>query len=139
MGRINLGVILNGAKRSEESRECRFLCDTFVVKPGWVYILAGRTGTLYTGVTSDLYRRVLEHKEKLRPGFAARYDCHRLVFYEEFGEIQSSINREKQIKGWTRAKKLALINEMNPDWKDLAEGWGKPMGLPAIRQPIHDN
>ncbi|MHB1958167.1 MAG: GIY-YIG nuclease family protein [Acidobacteriaceae bacterium] len=74
-------------------------------KPGWVYILAGRTGTLYTGVTSNLYRRVLEHRGKIYPGFAAKYDCNRLVFYEGSGDIGRSIYREKQIKGWTRAKK----------------------------------
>ena len=102
-------------------------------KPGWVYILAGRTGTLYTGVTSDLYRRVLEHREKIRPGFAAKYDCNRLVFYEASGDIGRSIDREKQIKGWTRAKKIALIESLNPEWKDLAEGWGKPMELPEHR------
>ncbi len=62
-------------------------------KPGWVYILAGRTGTLYTGVASDLYRRVLEHREKIRSGFAAKYDCNRLVFYEESGDIERSIDR----------------------------------------------
>lgn len=64
---------------------------------------------MYTGVTSDLFRRVLQHREKKYPGFAARYDCNRLVFYEESGDIRSSIDREKQIKGWTRAKKIALI------------------------------
>jgi putative endonuclease len=101
------------------------------MKSGWVYILVGRTGTLYTGVTSDLYRRMQEHREKLRPGFASKYDCNRLVFYEGSGDIRSSIDREKQIKGWTRAKKLALINSSNPLWKDLAEDWGKPMEIPG--------
>jgi putative endonuclease len=104
------------------------------VKSGWVYILVGRTGTLYTGVTSNLHRRVLEHKEKLRHGFATKYDCDRLVYYEESGDILSSIDREKQIKSWTRAKKLALINGTNPDWKDLAADWGKPMEIPGNRQ-----
>ncbi|MGB8478194.1 MAG: GIY-YIG nuclease family protein [Acidobacteriaceae bacterium] len=97
------------------------------MKPGWVYILVGRTGTLYTGVTSDLYRRVLEHREKIRSGFAAKYDCNRLVFYEASGDIGRSIDREKQIKGWTRAKKIALIESLNPEWKDLSKGWGEPM------------
>jgi putative endonuclease len=101
------------------------------MKPGWVYILVGRTGTLYTGVTSDLYRRVLEHRAKIRPGFAARYDCNRPVYYEEYGDIRRSIDREKQIKGWTRAKKLALINSLNPEWKDLSADWGKPMKIPS--------
>ena len=75
------------------------------MKRGWVYILVGRTGTLYTGVTSDLYRRVQEHREKVHPGFTAKYDCNRLIYYEEYAEIRTAIGREKQIKGWTRAKK----------------------------------
>lgn len=103
------------------------------VKPGWVYILVGRTGTLYTGVTSDLYRRMLQHREKTYPGFAAKYDCNRLVFYEGSGDIGRSIDREKQIKGWTRAKKIALIESLNPEWKDLSESWGKPMEIPEHR------
>jgi putative endonuclease len=103
------------------------------VKPGWVYILVGRTGTLYTGVTSDLYRRVFEHKNKVRPGFASKYDCTRLVYYESTDDIRRSIDREKQIKGWTRAKKLALVETLNPAWKDLAADWGKP--FPMLNNP----
>ncbi len=104
-----------------------------MAKPGWVYILVGRTGTMSTGVTSDLYRRVLEHRAKIRSGFAAKYDCNRLVFYEESGDIGRAIDREEQIKGWTRAKKIALIEILNPEWKDLAEGWGKPMEISENR------
>ena len=103
------------------------------MKPGWVYILAGRTGTLYTGVTSDLDRRMKEHRIKLRPGFAAKYDCNRLVYCEGSDDIRRSIDREKQIKNWTRAKKIALIQSMNPWWKDLAEDWGKPMEIQKIK------
>ncbi len=103
------------------------------MKASWVYILMGRTGTLYTGVTSDLYRRMLEHREKAHPGFTFKYDCNRLIYYEEYAEITTAIGREKQIKGWTRAKKIALIAGLNPGWKDLSEDWGKPMEIPENR------
>ena len=103
------------------------------MKPGWVYILVGRTGTLYTGVTNDLYRRIQEHRTKVHPGFTAKYDCQRLAYYERHEDIVVAISREKQIKGWTRAKKIALITGVNPAWKDLSEDWGKPMEMPANR------
>ncbi len=74
-----------------------------------------------------------EHRAKLRPGFAAKYDCNRLVYYEGSDDIRSSIDREKQIKSWTRDKKIALIQSINPWWKDLAEDWGKPMEIPEIK------
>lgn len=97
------------------------------MRGGWTYILAGRTGTLYTGVTSDLFRRILEHRAGVRSGFASRYDCHRLVYIERFASITAAIDREKVIKGWTRAKKLALIEAGNPEWRDLAQFWGARM------------
>ncbi len=85
-----------------------------------VYILANkRQGTLHTGVTSDLSRRVYEHREGLTPGFTSRYGCKRLVFYERYERIVDAIAREKQIKGGSRAKKIALIEALNPEWKDL--------------------
>jgi putative endonuclease len=88
-----------------------------------VYILANRRqGTLYTGVTSNLAQRVLQHRECLTPGFASRYGCNRLVFYESYERMHEAIDREKQIKGGSRATKIALIEAMNPDWKDLYEG-----------------
>ncbi len=96
----------------------------------WVYILASRTGTLYTGVTSDLTRRVLEHRSGIRSGFASKYGCDRLVYYEESGDIAVAIAREKAIKGWTRAKKIALIEAKNPDWNDLAKHLGSRMLMP---------
>jgi putative endonuclease len=89
----------------------------------YVYILASRSRTLYTGVTNDLDRRLSEHKLKLVPGFTALYNIDRLVFYEHYGDVRSAIHREKQIKGWTRAKKIALIRSMNSGWCDLSEGW----------------
>lgn len=85
-----------------------------------VYIMASaRNGTLYTGVTSDLPRRVYEHREAMLPGFTSRYRCHLLVFYEWYADIPTAIAREKQIKGGSRKKKLALIEAMNPGWRDL--------------------
>ncbi len=89
----------------------------------FVYILASKSRVLYTGVTNDLYRRVAEHKTRQVPGFTARYNVNRLVYYEEYSRIQDAIAREKQIKGWLRRKKVALIESQNPEWNDLSEGW----------------
>ena len=79
------------------------------MKTYYVYIMASRSRTLYTGVTNNLERRVVEHKRELVPGFTARYRIERLVYYEVFGDIRQAIQREKKIKGWLRAKKIALI------------------------------
>jgi putative endonuclease len=88
-----------------------------------VYIVAsGRGGTLYVGVTSDLVRRVGEHRVGDGGGFAARYGCRVLVWFEMFGEMEGAILREKQIKGWGREKKIALILAGNPLWEDLYQG-----------------
>jgi putative endonuclease len=89
----------------------------------YVYILTNRSRTLYTGVTNNLVRRVYEHKQKLVRGFTEKYNIHQLVFYEETSDVNAAIAREKQIKGWTRAKKIALIESMNPEWRDLSNGW----------------
>jgi putative endonuclease len=87
-----------------------------------VYILAtGRNGTLYVGVTSDLQKRIWEHKNDLIEGFTKRYSVHRLVYYELHEEMVSAITREKQIKKWRRDWKLKLIEGQNPDWNDLWE------------------
>ena len=86
----------------------------------YVYILASRVGgTLYVGVTSDLLRRVYEHKEKLVKGFTKRYGVARLVYFEQFGEVDAAIQREKQLKKWRRVWKVQLIEEKNPNWDDL--------------------
>ena len=79
------------------------------MKTYYVYILASASRTLYVGVTNNLERRVLEHRRKLIPGFTARYNINRLVHFEVFGDIRAAIGREKQIKGWLRSKKIALI------------------------------
>jgi putative endonuclease len=84
-----------------------------------VYILASASRVLYTGVTNDLERRVSEHRQRRAPSFSVRYNVHKLVYFEQFGDVRAAIAREKQIKGWLRAKKLALIESFNPRWKDL--------------------
>ncbi len=88
-----------------------------------VYIMTNRSRTLYTGVTNDLKRRVYEHKNKLINGFTKKYNITKLVYYEATNEVTSAIVREKQIKGWLRGKKIALIESANPQWKDLSEEW----------------
>ena len=88
----------------------------------YIYILFNkRNGTLYTGVTSDLKKRVYEHKNKLTDGFTSKYDVDKLGYYEEYNDIKNAIEREKQIKDGSRKKKIALIESMNPFWKDLAD------------------
>jgi putative endonuclease len=89
----------------------------------YVYIMTNRSQTLYTGVTGNLPGRTLEHKQGVKGQFAARSKIDRLVYFEGFGRIGAAITREKQIKGLLRIKKIALIVSMNPDWKDLSEGW----------------
>ncbi|MGC9998100.1 MAG: GIY-YIG nuclease family protein [Terriglobia bacterium] len=96
------------------------------MKDYYVYIMASRSRTLYTGVTNNLERRVGQHKLKLLPGFTSHYRIDRLVCFEHTGDIRAAICREKQIKGWIRERKLALIRSMNPGWCDLSEGWFGP-------------
>ncbi len=92
---------------------------------GHVYIMASaRNGTLYVGVTSDLSRRVHEHKTHVLPGFTSRYGCIRLVWYEEHFDMRDAILREKSIKRWRRDWKVELIEAMNPDWNELYTGIG---------------
>ncbi len=91
----------------------------------YVYIMASYRGTLYTGVTHDLTRRVYEHRHKLVDGFTKRYNVSKLVYYEATDDVESAISREKQIKGWLRSKKAALIESFNPHWVDLAEEWNE--------------
>jgi putative endonuclease len=87
-----------------------------------IYIMANRrNGTLYTGVTSNLAQRVYQHRESLTLGFAKRYGCRLLVYYERYEDMDSGIAREKQLKAGSRTEKLALIGRLNPDWRDLYE------------------
>ena len=91
-------------------------------KGGYVYIMTNERHTvLYTGVTSDLARRVTEHKEGRGGAFTRKYNAHVLVFAESFNNIVDAINAEKRIKGGSRSRKIALINKQNPEWKDLSE------------------
>ena len=89
----------------------------------WVYILASRIGgTLYIGITSDLIRRVYEHRSKAAPGFTKRYGVSRLVYFEQCSDVEFAIRREKRLKKWPRAWKIRVIEEANPDWHDLYPG-----------------
>ncbi|MEO1479944.1 MAG: GIY-YIG nuclease family protein, partial [Bacteroidota bacterium] len=94
-------------------------------KTYYVYILANRALVLYVGMTSDLGRRVAEHRAKAVPGFTARYDIDRLVYVESYADVHDAIARERQLKGWRRTKKLDLVARQNPQWRDLTEqvGW----------------
>lgn len=89
----------------------------------YVYIVTNKSWTLYTGVTNDLAWRMWEHKHGTVKGFTSRYRVGKLIYYEKFGDIREAIAREKQIKGWTRARKLSLIKGVNPAGRDLSEGW----------------
>jgi putative endonuclease len=91
--------------------------------PYFVYILASRTKRLYIGVTNSLDRRLKEHKAGDVPGFAARYRINKLVYCEEYKYVRDAIGREKYLKGLLRAKKIALIEEENPEWDDISEHW----------------
>jgi putative endonuclease len=88
-----------------------------------IYILANRSRTLYVGVTNNLQRRIFEHRERLVPGFTSRYNIKRLVYFEAFPTMLEAIAREKQLKGWRREKKMALIATMNPHRRDIGEDW----------------
>jgi len=93
------------------------------MKHYYVYIMANKSKTLYTGVTNNLERRVYEHKQELIQGFTRKYNITKLVHYEETNDVQVALAREKQIKGWLRSKKIALIESENPEWKDLSLEW----------------
>ncbi len=89
----------------------------------YVYILTNKSNkVLYTGVTNDLERRCFEHKSKRIKGFTQKYNVDKLIYYESYDFVDLAIDREKQIKGYSRAKKISLINEFNPEWKDLYNG-----------------
>jgi putative endonuclease len=98
-----------------------------------VYILASKSRVLYVGVTSDLISRLHQHRNHAVAGFTARYRVTRLVHFEQTDDVHAAIAREKQIKGWRRSKKVALIEAGNPTWADLGVGWFEP---PSVRSPI---
>ena len=93
----------------------------------FVYIMGSSSGTLYIGMTNSVYRRVLQHKAGETEGFSSKYHCDRLVYFESFDDVHKAIGREKQLKGWRRAKKIALIEAKNPRWEDMAGKWGAEM------------
>jgi putative endonuclease len=90
------------------------------LKQYFVYILASKSRTLYVGVTNDLQRRLYEHKHKLGLGFTSKYNINRLVYYERTEDVNAAIAREKELKGWLRARKIELIESINPTWDDLS-------------------
>lgn len=96
----------------------------------YVYILSNTNLGLYIGVTSNLERRVQEHKQGVHPGFTQKYRMNRLVYYEMFGDIHEAIHREKRLKWWPRKWKVKLITAHNPEWKDLSADWGMPADSP---------
>ncbi len=92
----------------------------------YVCILTNPSRTLYTGITNNLRRRVDEHKRKLVPGFTARYNIDRLVYFEVFEDVRNAIDCEKKIKSWTRTKRIELIESKNAKWDDLGRDWDQP-------------
>jgi putative endonuclease len=108
----------------------------------YIYIMSSRSSTLYIGVTNDLLRRVYEHKEKYIEGFTKRYSIDRLVYYEVCENVESAITREKQLKGWKRARKIMLIESINPEWKDFSldlMDWAQEKGnlnKPVIKRGV---
>ena len=97
----------------------------------YVYIMASRSRTLYIGFTSAIEHRVWQHKNDVHDGFSKQYQCHRLIFLERYGTPEVAIAREKQLKRWSRTKKLTLLLRQNPAWADLSEEWGTKLPLLA--------
>jgi putative endonuclease len=95
----------------------------------WAYIVASLRATLSIGVTNNIGRRMYEHKSGEVEGFASKYHCERLVYFEGFDDVRKAIEGEKQLKGWRCSKKTALIESRNPRWEDLAEKWGRKMAF----------
>jgi len=110
-----------------------------MLKPGYVYILSSGFKHLYIGVTSGLELRVWQHKNGTFPcAFTERYNIKQLVYFERFDDMRDAINREKQLKRWSRIKKIRLIVASNPVWKDLSEEWGEPVEPfdGKLREPV---
>jgi putative endonuclease len=103
--------------------------------------MASLSRVTYVGVTSDLEKRVFQHKHGTVPGFTSKYQINRLVYLESFGDIRDAIAREKEIKGWRREKKVALIVEKNPTWADIAESWpeAKKEQIPHPEKRVRDD
>lgn len=101
----------------------------------WVYLMASKSGVLYCGMTNDLQRRVWEHQQKSVEGFTKKYNCTKLVWFEEFREVRDAIECETRMKDWRREKKVVLIQKTNPGWKDLSEGWFRPASTETAEIP----
>jgi len=95
----------------------------------YTYIVASRSHNFYVGMTSDIEVRVWQHKNGVFEGYSKKYNCNRLVWFERHPFVQNAIAREKQLKGWSRAKKIALVERENPAWVDLSEEWGKSVKM----------
>ncbi|HEX5236592.1 MAG TPA: GIY-YIG nuclease family protein [Silvibacterium sp.] len=93
----------------------------------YTYIAASRTRVLYIGITSNIERRIAEHKISTAKGFTSKYRCNRLVWFERHTSPTAAIAREKELKGWRRTRKIELIEQENPTWIDFSENWGKPI------------
>lgn len=110
------------------------------MKTYYTYILTNeRNKTLYTGVTNNIVRRLFEHKNHLIPGYTDKYNCTKLVYYEEFADSSEAIKREKAIKSKLRSKKINLIESTNPSWDDLSQDWGIPILSPEEREAYKKN
>ena len=118
-------VILSGAHGLACESEDAVEGPMYLVprKTYFVYILSNRSKTLYIGITNNLRRRVAEYKHGTGSGFASKYKLDRLVYFERYESVHRAIGREKQLKGWRRLKKIALIVALNPAWRDLSDGW----------------
>ena len=92
-------------------------------KQFFVYIMASISGVIYVGMTNDLTKRIWQHKNDLIDGFTKKYRCHKLIYFEECGDVMSVIEREKEIKKWRREKKVKLIESVNKNWNDLSTNW----------------
>ena len=127
-GKGNCGCRLPVMKCSGARNHILIICEpdsilAMLQSACFTYIAASRSRTLYTGVTSNLQKRMFQHKWKEYDGFSARYNCDRLVWFESHQDIRVAIAREKQLKNWRREKKIMLIEKMNPAWVDLSREW----------------
>jgi putative endonuclease len=127
---VNRTVILSEAQacKARWAQSKNPFITTMFYKLYYTYILASDSGTFYIGFTGFLEKRVFQHKEKLFEGFTQKYGVHRLLHFESFDDVHVGIARETQLKGWTRKKKIALIEKNNPQWKDLSAEWYRDIG-----------
>ena len=111
-----------GSGQALRLRSGRRKSDFLLMRQYYVYIMSNRTHVLYLGVTNDLGIRASQHREGAKPGFTQWYHLNRLVYFEAYDRIEDAITREKQLKGWRRSRKIALIESVNPRWSDLSRG-----------------